>query len=368
MVGEARGSASHPWGLNRAGVGLSDATQAATKPAGKRLVLVTGTGRSGTSTMAGTLEALGMHIPGPVRPPDHANPRGFFESLWIVDFHNRLLDRARAHTMDGDPQTALRTRRSVNREVRQELATFLQDATAEQDDLVVKDPRTVWFIPLWTRIAESLDMSVSFTTMLRHPAEAVGSRTVAWSVSDNPERVRSRQIANLAGWVNVSLLNERRTRGRNRAFVRYDDLLSDWRTTMAGVGERLTLPYSVDPADDTPHAVDEFVDPSLRRVRVRWDELDVPQPLSEIAERVWQALQAFVEPRSGVAEARAQLNELRIEYDAMYADARAIALDATRASVESAVRRHERQLTATMPESASDRPAEVADEPGITVP
>lgn len=347
-------------------MGLSEAVQAREEPAEKRLVLVTGTGRSGTSTMAGTLEALGMHIPRPVRPPDDSNPRGFFESLWIVDFHNRLLDRARAHTMDGDPHTAARTRRSVNQQVREELTAFLQEALAENDSLVVKDPRTVWFIPLWVRIAESLKISVSFTTMLRHPAEAVGSRTVHWSVSDNPERVRSRQIANLAGWVNVSLLNERRTRGRGRAFVRYDDLLSDWRSTMNTVGERLKLPYRLDASDDSPHVVDEFVDPTLRRVRVRWDELDVPQALSEIAERVWQALQAFVEPRGAIAEARAQLNELRTEYDAMYADARAITLDATRASVESAVRRHERQLTASVPDEQSGRP--VADPSGIAVP
>lgn len=349
---------------------MSESAQAATgaeaQEAGpeKRLVLVTGTGRSGTSTMAGTFEALGLHVPRPVRPPDDSNPRGFFESLWIVDFHSRLLDRARAHTMDGDPNTALRARRSVNQEVRDELTAFLREAFAEQNELVVKDPRTVWFIPLWLRIAEALNVSVSFTTMLRHPAEAVGSRTVAWSVSENAERVRSRQVANLAGWVNVSLLNERRTRGRRRAFVRYDDLLTDWRSTMVGVRDRLKLSYELDADDKTRHAVDEFVDPTLRRVRVRWDELDMPQPLSEIAERVWKALQAFVEPRGGVAEARAQLNELRTEYDALYSDARAIALDATRASVESAVRRHERQLTAVTPEP--EQPAESAS--GVAVP
>lgn len=334
-------------------MGLSEAAQAATGavPQGaagpeKRLVLVTGTGRSGTSTMAGTFEALGLHVPRPVRPPDDSNPRGFFESLWIVNFHTRLLDRARAHTMDGDPNTALRARRQVNQEVRDKLTAFLEKAFAEHDELVVKDPRTVWFIPLWLRIAEALNISVAFTTMLRHPAEAVGSRTAAWSTSENVERVRSRQVANLAGWVNVSLMNERRTRGRRRAFVRYDDLLADWRTTMVGVRDRLNLSYELDPRDRSRHPVDEFVDPNLRRVKVRWDELDMPQPLSDIAERVWGALQAFVEPRSGVAEARAQLNELRTEFDTLYSDARAIALDATRASVENAVRRQQRQPAA----------------------
>lgn len=323
---------------------MSDTAQAAETPPDKRLVLVSGTGRSGTSTMAGTLEAMGLSVPGPMRPPDASNPRGFFESLWIVDFHNQLLDRARAHTMDGDPNTATRTRRSVNRQVRERLDAFLRESTAEHDSLVIKDPRTVWFIPLWLRTAASLRMPVSFVTMLRHPAEAVGSRTVHWSRSENPARVRSRQIANLAGWVNVSLLNERRTRGHSRAFVRYEDLISDWRSTVSAIGDTIDLPYATPPVEGEQHQVDEFIDPNLRRVRVGWDDLDVPPQLSEIAERVWQALQAFVEPRGKVAEARAQLNQLRVEYDTMYDDARAIVLDSTRASIQTAVRKHERQV------------------------
>ncbi|UYM06974.1 sulfotransferase family protein [Solicola gregarius] len=320
-----------------------------------RMVLVTGTGRSGTSTIAGTLEALGMHVPGPVRPPDDANPRGFFESKWVIEFHNSMLDRARAHTMDGDPLTLARTRRSVNAKTREQLAGFLAGAIESHPRLLVKDPRTVWFIPFWARAAASLQIEVSFLTMLRHPAEAVGSRTVHWSVSDNPERVRNRQIANLAGWINVSLLNERRTRGSRRVFVRYDDLLTDWRSTMAAVQTRLKLPYTGDPIDRRPHPVDEFIDPSLKRVAVRWDELDVPSYLSEMAERVWQAMQYLVEPRTEAAKARAQLDELRTEYDALYADARAITLDSTRAAIEFVERRHEQ------PAPADGSPSEASD-------
>ena len=305
----------------------------------KRMVLVTGTGRSGTSTMAGTLETFGLHVPGPVRPPDNANPRGFFESKWVIDYHNRMLDRARAHTMDGDPHTALRTRKSVNQDTREQLNDFLSAAIENHDRLVIKDPRTVWFIPLWTRTAASLKMPVSFVTMLRHPAEAVGSRTVHWSVSENPERVRNRQIANLAGWINVSLLNERRTRGSRRVFVRYDDLLADWRSAMKGVSSRLKLDFDGDPIDQRPHPVDEFIDPGLKRVEVRWDELDVPRQLSDLAERVWQSLQHLVEPRSDAAKARKELEDQRLEYDAIYTDARAITLDATRAAIESVERR-----------------------------
>lgn len=304
----------------------------------RRVVLVTGTGRSGTSTVTGTLQELGLYVPGVVRKPGESNPRGFFEPRWVVDFHNRMLDRARAHTMDGDPRTAARTRRSANTGTRQELTDTLAEWVGEHPRMVIKDPRTVWFIPMWSRVAASLDIGVSFATMLRHPAEAVASRTVHWGASDNPERVRSRQIANLAGWVNVSLMNEYRTRGSDRTFIRYDDLLADWRSTMSSVGNRLNLAYVGVPLDQSPHPVDEFIDPDLKRVRTTWDDVAAPPHLRDIAERVWEALQPLAEPRDDATDASVLLDELRAEYDAMYADSRAIVLDASRAAV-SAVKR-----------------------------
>lgn len=323
---------------------MSDTDSSATKPSKKRggerrLVLVTGTGRSGTSTITGTLKELGLHVPGAVREAQEANPRGFFEPHWVVDLHTRMLDRARAHTMDGDPRTATRAKRSVNGSTIDELTNALSSALEESPRLVIKDPRTVWFIPMWMRVAESLGMRVSFATMLRHPAEAIASRTVHWSKSDNVERVRSRQIANLAGWVNVSLMNEQRTRGQSRAFIRYDDLLADWRSTIGLVSKRLDLANDGVPIEQRPHPIDEFIDPDLKRVTTGWDDVASTPQLRDLAERVWGALQYLAEPRSDADKAQALLDEQRVEYDQLYADARGITLDASRAAVETAVRK-----------------------------
>ena len=60
----------------------------------RRALLVSGAGRSGTSTVAGSLALLGLYIPQPEVEADSTNPRGFFESRWVVDFHKRQLDRS----------------------------------------------------------------------------------------------------------------------------------------------------------------------------------------------------------------------------------------------------------------------------------
>ncbi len=43
----------------------------------RRVVFVVGSGRSGTSTMAGTLQTLGLHVPQPEVVADATNPKGF---------------------------------------------------------------------------------------------------------------------------------------------------------------------------------------------------------------------------------------------------------------------------------------------------
>ena len=68
------------------------------------LVLITGTGRSGTSTMSGTFHHLGLHVPGPYLGANDSNPKGFFESRWSVKFHKRITAAAGINDFDGRPQ------------------------------------------------------------------------------------------------------------------------------------------------------------------------------------------------------------------------------------------------------------------------
>ena len=73
--------------------------QASTEPV---LVLITGTGRSGTSTMSGTLHHLGLFVPGPYLGANASNPKGFYESRWAIKFHKRITAAAGITTSTAD--------------------------------------------------------------------------------------------------------------------------------------------------------------------------------------------------------------------------------------------------------------------------
>jgi hypothetical protein len=163
--------------------------------------------------------------------------------------------------------------------------------------------------------------------MLRHPAEVVGSRTTYYSRTTDLDRRRSYETFNVARWVNSSLVSERATRGLTRAFVSYVDLLTDWRPVLTGLAQDLGLTYDVDVAAGEPSAVDDFIDPGLRRHAVTWDALDVPDQLVSIADAIWTDLQAMQAAHGDDPTASADLDIQAERYARLYADSADIAHD-----------------------------------------
>lgn len=305
------------------------------------LVLVTGTGRSGTSTMSGTLHHLGLHVPGPHLGANESNPKGFFESRWSVRFHNRICERAGISIADSRPEALGLVRAALQPGDGRRLAKFLADRTAGHDQTVVKDPRSVWVQDLWADVAAQQGLGIRFVSMLRHPAEVASSRVTYYSAheADTPAAARARRrqtVTNVARWVNSSLVNERGTRGRPRAFVRYTDLLEDWRSELLRLQADLGLRYDVDVAAGGPCAVDDFIDAGLRRHATPWDGLGVPSDLRELAEEVWRQLGVLRDGHGADAAASARLDELSREYGDLVDAAGAVHVDRTKAAVRAA--------------------------------
>jgi hypothetical protein len=298
-------------------------------PAGdRRIAFVVGSGRSGTSTMSGTLQALGMYVPQPEVASDATNPKGFGEPRWIVDFHERLLNRVRVQTADARPQAWFDTGRPAMREVfRNELHDWLEGQFARAEgaaagekptsELVVKDPRLVWFLGMWRGAAIRCRATPTYITMLRPVTEVVGSKQRYYAGKPS----RTGEVSRTAGWVNVMLHTERATRDSQRAFVRYADLLDDWTVPVFDLGERLHYAGVQRASAQDLRKVHSFIDPSLRRVQLTWDDLTVPARLQEIAQETWAALDRLADKDGDTPELQATLDELREAYTDYYAEA-----------------------------------------------
>jgi hypothetical protein len=294
----------------------------------RRLVLVTGTGRSGTSTIAGSLSMLGLHVPGPYLGANESNPKGFYESRWAVNLHKRIAKAAGIHDFDSRPTAFERAQAAITPELEREVVDFLRRHGERHDQVVVKDPRSAWAQGMWRRAADEAGFEIGYLSMLRHPAEVVGSRTTYYASKADGAARRRYETFNVARWVNASLISERETRGQLRSFVRYTDLLEDWRPVLERVASELGLSYPNPVVPGVEHQVDSFIDPQLRRHRVTWADLEVPGELRLIADGVWEQLMLL---HDGPAdeEGFAALDALAERYDALFAAADAISHDAT---------------------------------------
>lgn len=334
----------------------------------RHVVLVAGSGRSGTSLMARTLGALGCLVPQPEVEPDETNPQGFGESRWVVDLHARMLKEAGVRIADADPAAVARVQSLRHRDRHAEtLRGWLSGQLEVADRIVVKDPRMLWFVPLWEQVGRELGAEVGVVTMLRHPAEVVRSK-LDWygHVPDN-------EASSLAGWVNSMLEVEARTRHLPRCYVRFADLQGDWEREVRRVADALGVPGLAADVDARRAEVDALYDRSLYRSRADWGDLGVLTDLRDLAAELWRTLDGLVdEPAAGSGSGVPdRLEEHRRRYDSLHAQMAAVVRGAGSADRElrQEVRRLERRLARTRARLRATRARlreleERADRPG----
>lgn len=290
----------------------------------RRVVLVAGSGRSGTSALAGALQTLGMHVPAPEVPADERGSRGLAESQWVVDLHTELLERVNVATYDARPSAWFETGKwAANGMLRTRVVDWLgpqfdvrADPEVGPDDdrepeLVLKDPRMAWFLGLWRAAAMRVDSEAAYLTPLRHVTEVVGTR--------------DRPVARTAAWVNLMLHTERATRGSQRAFVRYDDLLADWTVPLFRIGQQLGVRAVTEASANSMRKVHQFVDPDLHHAHHTWADVAVPARLQEVAEESWQALSGLADEGGDTDDRRVTLDQLREAYVELYDESEGIA-------------------------------------------
>jgi hypothetical protein len=292
--------------------------------------------RSGTSSLAGSLKILGLHVPQPEVPASPRNPKGHFEPHWVIRFHKRLLREALTRPSDGSPEAERRIAEAVaSLGAEQELADWLGEQAEPR--IVVKDPHAAWLVGTWASAARTAGRDLRLLTAVRHPAEVVGSQDLTWGHRRDDAMRRVKETSNVAAWLNVALVTERAGRDLPRAFLRYRELIEDWRTALDRVSTQLALGLDTDPGR-AGHELDEWLDPSLRRSQVSWDDIEVPPWLRDLADDAWGRLNALVDdPQDAVA--RDALDAIRAEYDARYAEAVALTLDEARHQERSSARR-----------------------------
>lgn len=140
----------------------------------KKVIVVLSAGRSGTSLLMKALGNLGMTLSKDMIPGSMGNPEGFFEDAEIVQVHQELFEKL--HTKPTLPLPDGWLESDPIKKARPQLRKILEERLAQSNTMWgFKDPRTVSFLPLWSRILNAPGTVPVFLLAVRDPATVATS-------------------------------------------------------------------------------------------------------------------------------------------------------------------------------------------------
>ena len=272
----------------------------------RQALLVLGMHRSGTSALSGFLVRLGARAPRTLMPARPDNPRGHFESDAFFEFNERLLHAA-GTSWDSwrrlDPEWF---DRPIARPFEAEFRRLLAEEFGDAHLFVIKDPRISRFAAFWIRQlrAERVEPAIVFS--VRNPLD------VARSLTDRDGFSTER---GLLIWLRHVLDAEAATRTVCRAFVRYEDLLKDWKAVAEILSRDLQIDWPA-PWPEIEQEMAAFLTPDLRHHAIALTSLQGPEPLSTWVKETCRAFDLLLEKNGrGADDAFQMLDAIRQEFD-----------------------------------------------------
>ena len=222
----------------------------------RRVYVVAGMHRAGTSVVARALQALGVNLGDRLMSPDQRmNARGFFEDLDLVRIDEALLaacgaDWKNVALLDDIDWTAPAFGACAD-EARALIATRLSADGAYG----CKDPRMPRLLPFWKRQFADAGVADHYVIAIRHPLSVIDSLTTR-------DQLDTRRSAWL--WLVHLVCAMRYTAGRRRVVVDYDRMLAAPESELDRMRTALALPHAPDAATATATFVRDFLSQGLR--------------------------------------------------------------------------------------------------------
>ena len=220
----------------------------------RRLTIVLGMHRSGTSALSGMLGSAGLNAPSDSLGATVSNPYGYWESDYLVELSNKLfvdlgLDWSTAYDLPFDWH-----RRAVTNDWILNYIIGLSRFYNVKQHILLKDPRLCLLLRPLIPCFHSGLVKATYVLILRSPVE------VAFSLrqSEGVDFTGSLRL-----WVESVLTSERLTRQCNRLIVTYQQLLE----CPMDVLESLKAVWGDDNLVLGKKNATEFVDASLYRQR-----------------------------------------------------------------------------------------------------
>ena len=220
-----------------------------------KAIIIAGMHRSGTSALSRTLNLVGCDMPNtPMGGDNRGNERGHWESQRIFELNNEILASAGSSWDDWEPINSSWYASPLHPQYFDEAREVLAAEFGTSRLFVVKDPRFCRLMDLWIKVIESFDATPLVVMPIRNPRDVAASLKRRDDIDPSIGRLL---------WLRHVLDAEAGSRRCQRVTVRFDQLLSDWRSLVTRIGEALEMSWPrISSATDL--AVADFLTPDLR--------------------------------------------------------------------------------------------------------
>ncbi|MCX5792998.1 MAG: hypothetical protein NTY45_12405 [Elusimicrobia bacterium] len=229
---------------------------------GKRLIVVLGMHRGGTSALTRGLKVLGVELGDNLMPPFAGeNETGYWEDLDIYALNVEMLgvigsDWHSLSPIQRDCIEVLRKKGYLLRAVE-----LLRRKTADAPVFGFKDPRVPKLLPFWREVFRQCQFEVSYVIALRHPVSVARSL----KTRDKFDTGKSHLL-----WLQHTLASLAGTAGEKRIFIDYDRLLLSPAFELERLAKQLEL--QIDHAEAEIYT-NKFLSGSLRNSRCDLNDL-----------------------------------------------------------------------------------------------
>lgn len=182
----------------------------------RRIYLILGMHRSGTSALTSVLSACGLHLGKHLLEPSFDNPKGFFENRKVIHFNAKLLSILE---MNWDSPLVLPENWEAYLDMvtlRLELEEIIQTEFSGEGEILIKDPRLCLILPIWHALLS--DYAFEHIIITRPPVDISKSLLARNKIGQDKSNII---------WLNHYLQVERFTRAKERIFVDFNKLQSN---------------------------------------------------------------------------------------------------------------------------------------------
>ncbi len=268
------------------------------------VIVVLGMHRSGTSAITGVMSRLGASAPKTIMPQNEFNERGYFESLELMNLHDKILESAGTKWDDWRPfNKAWQNSPPASKFKKRAKKLFAR----EFDDAplaVLKDPRVCRFFPFWADVFREIEAKPRIVIPIRSPLDVARSLKIRDGISLNK---------GVLLWLRHSLDAEATTRTNARSLVLWSEFRQDWRGACEKIAAEIDLSWPK-LSDRSSYEIEKFLSDALVHHESNPHELRIHREVNEWAARAFEALSDLSRnPMSN--SAMATLDHIRDQFD-----------------------------------------------------